>query len=35
MEDDLPDASAGAEIPDTLDEVQATADRHTSRSAAP
>jgi amino acid adenylation domain-containing protein len=27
MEDDLPDASAGAEIPDTLDEVQAAADR--------
>jgi amino acid adenylation domain-containing protein len=31
MEDDLPDALAGAEIPDTLDEVQATADRHTGR----
>ncbi|MEV4517427.1 amino acid adenylation domain-containing protein [Dactylosporangium sp. NPDC049525] len=27
MEDDLPDASAGAEIPDTLDEIQAVADR--------
>ncbi|WP_433603876.1 non-ribosomal peptide synthetase/MFS transporter [Dactylosporangium sp. CA-139114] len=26
MEDDLPDASAGAEIPDSLDEVQAEAD---------